>query len=42
MTFAKSWRRRGLVLATGLAASALVLTGCGGGGTPGTALVRGR
>jgi len=37
MTFAKSWRRRGLVLATGLAASALVLTGCGGGGTPGTA-----
>ncbi len=37
MTFANSWRRPGLVLATGLAASALVLTACGGGGTPGTA-----
>ena len=37
MTFANSWRRPGLALATGLAASALVLAACGGGGTPGTA-----
>ncbi|HET9649168.1 MAG TPA: ABC transporter substrate-binding protein [Microlunatus sp.] len=37
MTFAKSWRPRGLAIAAGLAASALVLTACGGGGgNPGT------